>query len=172
MLRVHQTKIASGQIFGRLTASHEATPELKKTLKYAFYWWCVCRCGVIKRIDERSLTRGLTKSCGCIKADLLRSYDKKLTTHGKSKTREYHIWANIKERCLNPNNSRYMDYGGRGITVSDSWMTFNNFIADMGDRPTPKHSIDRKNNDQGYSKENCKWSTKSEQAFNRRSKKS
>lgn len=92
--------------------------------------------------------------------------------HGLSKTVEYETWQSMKRRCYNTNFSQYHDYGGRGITMSESWLeSFINFYNDMGPRPSDKHSIDRKDNDGPYCKENCKWSTKEEQNNNQRSNK-
>jgi len=93
-----------------------------------------------------------------------------MTTHGMHKTPEYRSWGNMKNRCFNPNEKRYSDYGGRGITVCDRWKnSFENFLADMGLKPTPKHSLDRIDNDGDYQKDNCKWSTHVEQQNNRSS---
>ena len=92
------------------------------------------------------------------------------TTHGMSRTPEYQAWRNMKKRCFNPNTKQYSDWGGRGITVCDRWKnSFENFLADMGLKPTPKHSIDRINNDDDYCLDNCRWATKAEQYNNRRS---
>ena len=88
--------------------------------------------------------------------------------HGLSKTPEYNAWVNMKARCLNPNHKAYSDYGGRGISVCDRWLNLENFLADMGSRPTAKHSLDRIDNNGDYSAENCKWSTKAEQSNNQR----
>ena len=89
-------------------------------------------------------------------------------SHGMTGTPEYRAWLHMKDRCFNPNNKQYLDWGGRGITVCDRWLNFKNFLADMGLKPTSKHSIDRIDNDGNYSVENCKWSTNTEQHNNTR----
>jgi len=90
-------------------------------------------------------------------------------THGMSKTLEYRSWRAMKIRCFNPNYPRYSDWGGRGITVCDRWKnSFEDFLADMGSRPTAKHSLDRIDNNADYSPKNCKWSTRVEQDNNKR----
>jgi len=90
------------------------------------------------------------------------------TTHGMSETPEYYAWKEMKQRCFNPNHKAYSNYGDRGITVCDRWLNSDNFLTDMGSRPTAKHSLDRINNDGDYSPKNCKWSTKAEQENNKR----
>ena len=92
-------------------------------------------------------------------------------SHGMTKTPEHIAWKNMKARCFNPNYQHYSHYGSRGITVCDRWLNFKNFIADMGSRPTAKHSLDRIDNNADYSPENCKWSTNAEQQNNRRNNK-
>lgn len=89
-------------------------------------------------------------------------------THRKSKTLIYQRWAAMKQRCQNPNNSRFKDYGGRGIQVSRRWEIFENFLEDMGEPPSTDHSLDRKNNNKNYSKTNCRWALRSQQMANTR----
>lgn len=86
----------------------------------------------------------------------------------KSKTPEYRAWCHMRHRCSSPNYRNYHYWGGRGITVCDRWSSFENFLADMGPRPSKHHSLDRRNNNKGYCKSNCRWATSAEQIANRR----
>ena len=154
-----------GLNFGKLTVLE----CLGKTGKY-YYYNCICECGNIKSIERINLMSGHTTSCGCF---IKEKNISRCTTHGcageELKTSEYRIWNHIKERCNNPKDKRYSDWGGRGITICDEWTnSFDTFLFDMGTRPSPKHSIDRIDNNKGYYKENCKWSTKIEQGRNKR----
>lgn len=131
-------------------------------------WKCQCDCGSIRIVYRCGLKSGATKSCGCLHSEQM---SKRLTIHGGAgynKTPEYGVWSNMIARCNNPKHKAYKNYGGRGIFVSDSWRDFNVFLADMGRRPSPKHSLDRINNNLGYSRENCKWATWDEQNRNKR----
>ena len=123
---------------------------------------CKCECGTKKILLGMVLRNWHSLSCGCWKKE--RGGNK---THGKSKTSIYCRWSRMMDRCLNPNNSGYHNYGGRGIKVSKSWMTFANFYRDMGDAPN-NLTLERINNDKGYSKSNCKWDTRRNQNLNTR----
>lgn len=126
---------------------------------------CRCECGVVRDVLLSHLVAGRTKSCGCYQAEAARA---RFTTHGMADVPEHAIWQAMKQRCLNPKNKRWSQYGGRGITVCDRWTDeengFANFIEDMGRRPDPSLSIHRKDNDGGYCKDNCEWTTKEVQA--------
>jgi hypothetical protein len=132
-------------------------------IKGKSFYRCHCDCGTEKIIPPANLKR--TFSCGCLNSELAK---KRMTTHGMRRTAEYRIWSNILSRCTNKHVKKYPIYGGRGITVCDRWLKFENFHADMGPRPSPKHSIDRIKNEQGYNKDNCRWALDVIQANNRR----
>ena len=119
-----------------------------------------CVCGKEKDVLIGHLKSGVSTSCGCMRS----------TTHGHAKSNRersptYNTWLGMKERCLNPNHQSYPVYGGRGITLCDRWLKFENFLEDMGERPEGK-TLDRKDNDKGYTKSNCRWATKEEQYDN------
>lgn len=89
-------------------------------------------------------------------------------SHGMCISGEYNSWAAMKSRCLNPHSRNFSNYGGRGISICERWLEFENFFDDMGRKPSPRHTIDRKNNDGNYEPDNCKWATNSEQQSNKR----
>lgn len=135
-----------------------------------------CDCGNNYTGPLAPLRRGTTKSCGCLRRNRMKEMsgvNSPNYVHGqghyKNRTKTYNVWGNMMNRCNNENHPRFWDYGGRGITVCGRWKTFLNFLEDMGEKPEGK-SLDRKNNELGYCKENCKWSTPKEQQNNRRFK--
>lgn len=126
-------------------------------------WKCRCVCGKELVVAQRYLVTGGTKSCGCI-------VGKHKRTHGATGTTEYRAWDAMRRRCNDAGDTRYPGYGGRGIRVCERWMKFENFIADMGIRPSADHSLDRyPNNDGNYEPGNCRWATRVQQSNNRRS---
>jgi len=135
---------------------------------------CVCDCGTVKSFYKDNLVRGFTTSCGCVRLAM----NPHNLTLGRSKNNPvystYRAWTAMKQRCLNPLDANYADYGGRGIKVCKRWLTFENFFQDMGYRPQGRRgrnvefSIDRKNNDGNYEPRNCRWATWEQQAANRR----
>ncbi len=149
-----------GKRFGRLLVKEEAGRD-----KHGFVLWrCLCVCGDIKVYLGISLRSGNTKSCGCLSKEIAK---KTHTTHGMSRTPEYNSWDSMVQRCNNPNNDNYNNYGGRGISVCKKWLTFTNFLNDMGKRPKGL-TIDRINTNGKYCKNNCRWATKSTQSRNSR----
>lgn len=150
-----------GERFGRLVLVSEV-PQKRKWIRRAL---CVCDCGTFREAEIYHLKGGKIRSCGCLRDEILKTSS---ITHGMNDTKVYRTWEHIKTRCLNKNDKSYPQYGGSGITVSSDWMTFENFYEDMGDPPSPKHSIDRIDNNKGYCKGNCRWATAKEQSRNQR----
>jgi hypothetical protein len=156
-----KNKIVVGQKFGRLTVLFEAYVRNR-----AKYWFCLCDCGNTKVIRTGNLKSGTSKSCGCLQKELL---SEKKATHKMSHSGTYRSWKSMKARCNNPNSPKYKSYGGRGITVCDRWInSFEDFLEDMGERPSRKYSIERKNNNGNYEPENCIWLLKGKQQRNMR----
>lgn len=154
-------KDLTNQKFGRLTALRTNG----KNKKGNYLWLCQCECGSEKTIASSDLLTGNSTSCGCYAIEGRRE---KATTHGMSKTPEFKAWLHIKERCYG-NSKDAVNYKERGIKVCQRWLdSFENFYADMGDRPSSNHSIDRINNDGNYCPENCRWATKEQQMLNQR----
>jgi hypothetical protein len=152
----------TGKRFGRLVALRCLGTSSTKQLVWEFQCDCGNRCST-KSLRVKS---GHTRSCGCLHKEIARQL---LITHGKSRTIEFSIWGAMQTRCYNEKSIGYKHYGGRGINICSRWGKFENFLADMGERPGRSYSLDRINNDKGYSKANCRWATKDQQANNCRS---
>lgn len=148
-----------GQTFGKLTVISHAGKRCGNSR-----WNCVCECGRHIVVYSTNLTRGLSTSCG---KSICHSHYKRGYAGGAARrTTEYVIWDNMKRRCSNPSASGWNHYGALGIQVCDRWHDFDNFLADMGARPSEKHSLDRINTYGNYEPTNCRWATKRQQQRN------
>ena len=157
---MHAIAFVAGEQFNHWTVIEEVPSEKSHRRAIAR-----CECGVIKEVDLASVRSGQSRSCGTCR----RSMNSR--KHGGWKSSEYTIWAGIRQRCLNPKGTAFHNYGGRGIRVCERWGHFENFLADIGPRPSKTHSIERRDNDGDYEPGNCYWATPAEQQRNKRSNK-
>lgn len=162
-----QTKNILGSTFHRLTVIAFAGYHRRQA-----FWMCRCICGSERPYAASNLGCPSLRSCGCLKLEKAAA---RLTTHGKARLPEYRVWYSMRQRCSNPHDKGYPNYGGRGIIVCDRWASFANFYADMGPRPpsTPgakraTYSIERRINTEGYTPTNCYWALQCIQQRNKR----
>ena len=165
-----------GLRFTRLLVKADLGLRSRGTSKLRTRWWlCECDCGNTTETTTANLRNGSTHSCGCYGVERRRDASiAALTKHGHALSKggrrvEYNVFKTMHARCYNPNNEKYPSYGGRGIVVEQRWHNYENFYADMGDRPSSTHQIERRDNDGNYGPANCYWATAKQQARNRRS---
>lgn len=151
-----------GQKVGHLTLLQS---EVRKEVRH---WHCRCDCGRLTTKRASCIRRSPLPSCGCKTPGLISKAARK---HGMTvgrRTPEYSSWVHMNRRCNSPSNTCYKNYGRRGITICERWQSFENFLADMGNAPSPKHTLDRINVNGNYEPSNCRWATKLEQDNNKR----
>ena len=158
----------TGKTFTRWTVL-----SFQGTSRKGSVWLCRCACGTEKTVTGETLRNGQSKSCGCLSVEMATARIKQLTTtHGHSTRGQmsptYRSWRAMIGRCTNPANNRFDMYGGRGISICSEWGSFDAFLADMGERPAEK-TLDRKDTNLGYFKDNCRWASAKEQNDNTRS---
>lgn len=154
----------SNRRFGRLSVIGRVLKDKCTSSRHSALWLCQCDCGNRTGVRSAALRSLKTKSCGCYNAELrlARNY-----SHRLSKTALYKRWAGMITRCSNPKVPCYKYYGGRGISVCDSWKDFENFYRDMGNPPSPKMTIGRIDNNGNYEPSNCRWETWAQQNMNK-----
>lgn len=155
----------TGHKYGRWTV---ASKHGRTETNPAVHWRCVCECGQERFVPTRSLRSGASRSCGCLFREVAASQAATLnSTHGMKGTKTHNTWVGMLQRCRYPKNKQYAAYGGRGITVCDRWLSFENFLADMGERPEGL-TLDRKDTNGNYEPSNCRWADRTTQSRGQR----
>lgn len=157
-----------GRRYGRLVVIQELPSLRREGIVACRMFLCRCDCGNQKPIRHSSLYGDRVLSCGCLRREIMRV---RASKHGhapqKAHSPTYRTWNNMRTRCTNPKFKDWQYYGGRGIKVCDRWLVFENFLADMGERPKGR-SLDRRDVNGNYEPDNCRWATNSEQRLNQR----
>jgi hypothetical protein len=150
-----------GQTFGRWTVIDFAFKDSHSKK----YFICKCECGESRAVYSCDLSSGKSISCGCYRAERLLEFN---LSHGLSKSLDYKAWQTMIQRCTNKKVLAYKHYGAKGVTICDRWLRYENFLEDMGERPSRKHQLDRIDTFSGYSPSNCRWTSAKENSRNRR----
>jgi hypothetical protein len=165
----NRIEIQEGQKFGKWTYLKDLDSIIVSNKKVRMVL-CKCDCGEERSVSLSNLRNGNSISCGCVQKQVTK--ERQYFHGGRKNGSEYTTWQGMKGRCYNPKHNSYKNYGGRGIKVCDRWLEYGkgflNFINDLGKKPTPNHTLDRIDGTKDYSKDNCRWETRSIQNKNRR----
>lgn len=156
---IEKSEVRAGGKWGRWTVLSDVPSR-------RFYRMCRCECGVEREVVLSALLSGRSRSCGCAQGKRQRTTRRQFSQHGMTGTPTWLSWIGMIQRCTDPNHESYKHYGGKDINVCERWKAFENFLADMGERPEGL-TLDRKDGTRGYDPGNCRWATRTEQVLNR-----